>query len=141
MTAFRRCELDGGTEGRHPWWWTPLLVDQLSGPSNSFSPRRSARSSFRIDSRRHSKTLCFTPSFSYSRPRSSPSTCTWAPFFKVAAKSANLPNETQRCHSVRDSQAPSEFFHERCVATANAVKADTASLECGCLRGRRAPTR
>jgi hypothetical protein len=23
-------------------------------------------------------------------------------FFKVAAKSANFPNETQRCHSVRD---------------------------------------
>ena len=93
-------------------------------PSDSSAPRRSARSSLRIDSRRHSKTLCFTPSFSYSRPRSSPSTCTWAPFFKVAAKSANFPNETQRCHSGRDSHAPSEFFHERCVATENAVKVD-----------------
>src|SRR5712672_1798442 len=64
------------------------------------------------------------PSFSYSRPRSSPSTCTWAPFFRLAAKSANLPNEAERCHSVRDSHAPSEFFHERCVATENAVKVD-----------------
>src|ERR1700742_5056555 len=30
----------------------------------------------------------------------------------------------QRCHSVRDSHAPSEFFHERCVATENEVKVD-----------------
>jgi hypothetical protein len=47
-----------------------------------------------------------------------------APFFNVAAKSAKLPNETQRCHSVRDSHTPSEFFHERCVATENAVNVD-----------------
>jgi len=34
------------------------------------------------------------------------------------------PNETQRCHSVRDSHASSEFFHARCAATENAVKVD-----------------
>jgi hypothetical protein len=48
----------------------------------------------------------------------------WAPFFKVAAKSATLPNEMHRCHSVRDSHTPLEFFHERCVATEHAVNVD-----------------
>ncbi len=82
-------------------------------------------SSFRIDSRWHSKALCFTPSFSYSRPRSSPSTCTWARL------SSRLPRNRPTCRTkrsgairVRDSHAPSEFFHERCVATENAVKVD-----------------
>ncbi len=77
----------------------PLIDNELSGPSDSSAPRRSARSSFRIDSRRHSKTLCFTPSLSYSRLRSSPSTCTWVPFFRPAANSPSLPEARQRCHS------------------------------------------
>jgi hypothetical protein len=37
----------------------PLFGNWLSGPSDSSARRRSARSSFRIDSRRHSKTVCF----------------------------------------------------------------------------------
>ena len=47
----------------------------MSATSASYSPRCSAQSRFRIDSRRHSKSFCFTTlSFSYSRARSSPST-------------------------------------------------------------------
>jgi hypothetical protein len=65
-----------------------------------------------------------TPSFSYSRLRSSPSTWTCAPFFNPAAKSASFPKPTQRCHSVRDSHAPSEFFHDLFVATEKKVKVD-----------------
>src|SRR4029079_1208599 len=41
-----------------------------------------------------------------------------------AANAAIFPLATQRCHSVRESQAPSAFFHEVFVATEKTVYDD-----------------
>src|SRR5687768_153257 len=76
-----------------------------------------------MEVRRHSKIRCVTPSLSYSRLRSSPSTWTCAPFLSVAVNSASLLLATQRCHSVLDSHSPVDlFFHEVFVATEKTVK-------------------
>jgi hypothetical protein len=80
------------------------------------------RSSFAMREALHSQTRRVTPSFWYSRLRSSPSTWICTPVLRETAKSASLDQQTIRCHSVRDSQSPvSLFFHDYLVATDRTV--------------------